>query len=366
MCESKEFFPKETTGIIKGIAIILMLTLHLLRPEWMQYPEKVIDIHVGNATITEIFARGGDICIGMFAFITGYGWESTFEKKSKIKRVFGPGGSYWTYWIILVLFSFPIRAMMTQVIDNSVLLISLGEIIKSLCAFSSKSVVFGWYIYFFAMAVFSFGFWRRVIDKIKWPSLIKIYFVCGVAFFLRIISKVMFSKVFLLPMATSIFSHYFQWMPVIIIGYITKKEKMFDVIYEFWSKTSFKKLHLYFCLCGCLGIYGGKCIFQYCTKIYSNFDSLLIFPFMYCICGLAKWVISKKILSKVLSELGDLSIYIWLSHSVLLYQPMQKMLIFFRIPIIILLVSFAIMVPIGWFLRVLDKGIQKVQIKLAR
>lgn len=354
-----KFFDRSLTPIVKGIAIILMFALHLLKPEWMLYPELVKDIHIEGITLSAIMSRGGDICIGVFAFVTGYGWAGTFNRKRRLGRVLGiEGGGYLTYWIILVMFSFPMRILFTAVVEKKMVHLSALEVVKSLTAISSDSVMFGWYIYFFALAVFTYPFLVKVVDGIEINGIVLVYMICFVFLVLRFMTRILFARI-INDDALGILSHYFQWMPVVLTGHIVHKRKLFDRVYERISERLTENGRFIICLIGSSAIYTGKCFFMFSTGIYSNFDSLVMLPFMFFILQEAVWINSRKnIIRTVLVGLGNLSMYLWLTHSVMLYQPVQRAVFHLRYPLLILCASFIVMAPIALGIRKVDEFIR--------
>ena len=75
----KEVFDKRYTKPIKGIAIILI--------RWLPETYSFIDFSINEKAVSSIIAFAGDICLGMFAFVTGYGWNNSFYNKKVKTRI---------------------------------------------------------------------------------------------------------------------------------------------------------------------------------------------------------------------------------------------------------------------------------------
>lgn len=346
--KTHDFFCPEITPILKGIAIIFMFGLHLLRPEWMSYPELVISLPVKDSYLYAILSNGGDICIGIFAFITGYGWAFSFYKIPRLRRI---GGVYKTYWFVLFAFAFPVRYIFQRLIDNTSIVFGFRQALMSLLAINSESVRFQWYIYFFALAVVTYGFLTKLVDRIKMGAIIKSYLICVIFMVARVSFRIVFTKLISSNLMLGIASHYCQWMPVVIMGHIISKERIFDKIKKWSGEKMSDGWFSLLCLLASMSIYCGKCFVQFFTGIYSNYDSFIILPFVFCLCGVANYIhqyISS--VKYVLSFLGSISMFLWLSHNILLYQQLQKVLLMPRFPVLILVMAFLIMTPIGYIL----------------
>lgn len=353
---SEIYFESKTTPILKFVAIVLMFFLHLLKTEWMTYPELIVDFHIGSVTLSSILSNGGNICIGIFAFISGYGWATSFDKKSKISRIFG-GGGYRTYWVVLIVFAFPVRFFMEVIIGGLPLNLSTVDLIRSLTALSSSSVKFGWYIYFYALAIISFEPARRITDRIRVNGWVKMLIICILCLGLRFACQIIFSRIVLVYTLRDIGSHYFQWMPVIISGYIVAKDALFEQLYCQVHRIK-QSAFITLCLLVCIVLYSGKCFVQLFINNYSNVDSFYLPIFMFSLIGATRMISGRWY--KMISWIGLLSPYLWLTHRILLYPLMNKVILSARIPLLVLIVSFIIMIPIGLVMRRVDSFAERV------
>lgn len=339
------YFLKELTPIIKGIAIILMFAVHLLKTKWMTYPEMVVDFKIGALTLSDILARGGDICVGMFAFITGYGWSIKGGGENKLRQSFGVGSVYWLYWLVLILFAFPMRILMALLSGNGFPAISSVEILKSLFALESESVKFQWYIYFYVLALFTYPWFNRATKAIHCGFVMKMIGICLAFLLLRLGLRALLECVWPSEDVMSVVSHYGQWMPVVMIGSAVRENEQsiagrFQKPVFMWAAPT---------------IYFAKVLFQYMTGLYSGFDSFIIFPFMVGIIELARRIHDcAPILNRVLSCLGKFSMYMWLTHRIMLFQPFQRIMSLFRFPVIMLMAALAIMLPVSMLLSNID------------
>lgn len=79
----ENYFTKEDTKIIKGIAIILMLIHHL----W-GFPDRIIGgelkhiLNIDGKSIISLIGAYGKICVSIFFFLGGYGIYMNAKKKN--------------------------------------------------------------------------------------------------------------------------------------------------------------------------------------------------------------------------------------------------------------------------------------------
>ena len=99
-------YGKREANLIKGIAIILMLVHHLFGfPEWIDDGNMYTGITVHGIVLEQAFAEFCKICVGLYAFTTGYAifvnhkqyakWSGRLHKMLKFLL---------QYWVVMVLF----------------------------------------------------------------------------------------------------------------------------------------------------------------------------------------------------------------------------------------------------------------------
>ena len=83
--------------MIKGIAVLMMLTHHL----W-GFPERVADLQLGGVYVQ--IGSACKMCVSIFMFLSGYGLYVTYRKKQTIdcpKRVWN---TYRRFWQVMMVF----------------------------------------------------------------------------------------------------------------------------------------------------------------------------------------------------------------------------------------------------------------------
>ena len=355
------FFGRSDTRFIKGIAIILMVALHRLKPEWMINPGLILDLSIRNVPVSVILARSADICIGIFAFISGYGWYYNFSKKSRIRRIFGiTDGIFPKYWLSLLIVSFPARLICDYFIQGIEFKTTYLEIIRSILALSSKSSQYCWYILFFAIAVLTFPLFKKWISNSKMHALGLIILTLGVSFIIRIADKLFISRISILSPIQGIITHYIQWIPAILLGSICAQTSLFERLQTLCKKNISLDSDIIGLLIAVL-LYLLKVIIQFTTNVYTNIDCIIIIPVVYGLVCMSH-ILQKKWNGSVfrgICFLGDYSFYIWMTHGILKYNIFQRIIYATRFPIIILTLSILIVLPFCYLLKILEKALVK-------
>ena len=144
-------FDKSMTSIVKGVAIIFMLILHCY--ETADYDIALNLEHSLFSGCYSVFK----ICIGIFAFMVGYGYAFSRDKDWKysvrhIKKLLIP------FWTILFVFTWPI--CFDEVAHDEI-----KTLIYNLFGISSYYNYFSWFVYFYIFAMIVMPFVSRFIAR---------------------------------------------------------------------------------------------------------------------------------------------------------------------------------------------------------
>ncbi len=114
----KSKFSKDSTLMIKGMAIILMYVHHYYTDK-SRYASYIVDFFPFHETDVVRFAQFGKVCVGMFVFLSAYGITSSMKAKSPsydftrrqsgihtLKRMTSLMGGYWFAFLVMFLISF--------------------------------------------------------------------------------------------------------------------------------------------------------------------------------------------------------------------------------------------------------------------
>jgi hypothetical protein len=142
-------FDKRMTSIVKGVAIVFMLLLHCY--EIGNYDVELNLEHSLFSSCYHVFK----ICIGIFAFLVGYGYAFSQAKDLKysikhIEKLLIPFG------YILFVFTWPLCF-------NEVINPDLVMLVYNLFGISSYFNYFSWFVYFFIFAMIVMPFVARFI-----------------------------------------------------------------------------------------------------------------------------------------------------------------------------------------------------------
>lgn len=348
--EEQIFYKKDLVNPVKAIAIILMFMLHLLNTEWLLNPSILFDFEVGGVLISKIISDTCEFCIGIFAFTTGYGWNYGFGKKNIFRRI---AEIYLSYFLVLFLFNIPTGIWFHE-FDIQSLTFLKGIMI--LLSISSEGSRFCWYIYFYVLAIITFPYLNRLIKKAKTNSMITIGVILLSFILLRAGTRKCYGWGMLDRGTLSIIVHYLTWMPVVLLGaYICDKS-----IFEFIDKRIRHIIgnSILFPIILLTGITAVKIFIQRYLGIYSNFDSVFIIPYMYAVIRIVELFNQNKVCRKGMNIIGSCSLYLWLTHSFLLYESIQPLLYGLRLPIFIIIAAIFSMFPISWALFIFHKKLK--------
>ena len=153
---------KQSTKIIKAAAIVLMLLHHFLAfgSSWIVAAEVISIESLCGFPFEKLVGAFGKICVGLFAFVTGYAFfvqkvkfKESRERAKKIEKFLI---SYWIIYAIELLLGLLAKEPIPPV----------GIVIQNLFGFSSNvygygtgyvSSCFAWYVYFYIVLMIHSG-----------------------------------------------------------------------------------------------------------------------------------------------------------------------------------------------------------------
>lgn len=188
-----------------------------------------------------------------------------------------------------------------------------------------------------------------------------------VALVFRLGSRIIITKTPIPDSILGIMSHYWQWIPVVIIGTLSCRNDLIDKSFEKTKSLCRNKDSVVFAVSLVLVVFIliVKTIVQYKTNNYSNFDSFIILPFTVVLTNVlyilfcSTSVFAKKFIA-VLSKLGGVSLYMWLLHCILRYDAVQSILYSLRLPFLILLVAIVVMYFVAKCISKIDAFVHRL------
>jgi len=122
---------KEDSYRLKGIALIMMVSMHLMKSEWIKYPDMLWDIKISGNCVSYLITQSVHSSTAIFAFISGYAWgNNRWKNKDILKKI---SSIYVSYWIVTLLVNIP-----CLLLDGSRHLNGIGDMVLCLTAISSK------------------------------------------------------------------------------------------------------------------------------------------------------------------------------------------------------------------------------------
>lgn len=342
----RTFLEKSDSKKVYGLAILLMLFHHLFCD-----PQRIFFEYVSFFPKSWIVQLSwfGRICIGLYAFISGYGMQvSTATIKidrisSLIKQqylyVFIIAKKFFIkYWIVCVCFVLPFFILTRTFPIKDIIFLILG--------LSEKYNAEWWYIKNYLIILMLFPLLKAqewYVDQKKYGVVLKILlWGIWVSFFFLIF---VFVKIIFFH---SISNKYFFYSLIFIEGFLFSKYRLFEKVSIYASSNAFSILLL-------VAIVTGRLIVAK-DATYKNgdivFAPLLIYSF---ICLSKKF--QKNVFLKYLEKLGNHSTYMWLTHTFFAYYYFQWLIFAPREALLIFLWLIAISVVCSCLLQKLEKRV---------
>jgi len=332
----KPYFDKDTTYVIKGIALIMMFIHHFFTfPEWwidgVDYP------------IIERFAiylnEPLKICVSVFCFVTGYFYYFNKDKtyRYSIRKIVDIYINYWVVWVVLVLIA------VVGVNYNY----TINQLLLEALAIETPTMFFCWYVLFYIVCMLIFPLISRALTN-NIGLAVLVSFVVTPALF-AILGSVFVYRSALLG---NRFNQLGAWMPIMLMGFIFARYDMFtrfNKIGDILIKNSQIRLALYFLvvLLVPMGRYFyPRVMISYFHGVifYLSIDVIYAPIFVYCLVGIIA-LRKKGIIREVIIKIGQKSLLMWFLSCTfynMTKEMTQKLLYLPRNPVLVLLWGLAI------------------------
>lgn len=348
-------FSREDTKIIKGMAVILMLMHHL----WA-FPDRIAEggfvSHINLFGQSAIFYIGsfGKICVSIFMFLGGYGIYKSYENGkfsilSKLKHLYI---SYWKVFIIFIPVGFLFFAEQPaycakEAICKKFTHFSWRELIENFFAIKSTYNEEWWFLFTYMIAVLTFPFIVRIMEKRNTAINIFIVIVLG------ILTQNVFpalGKVEVLGnmsgnyMYKTFFCQTGPWFACFWMGILFAKDNLLIYIH---NKLEEQKMINPF-----LDVLMMAAIVFLRNTGFGNTADIIYVPFLIiCFLDILK---NMKCLKKVFLSIGRQSTNMWLIHTFFCYYfyVFVKVVIFPKYAVLSLL----ILIALSYIVSVLING----------
>lgn len=319
------FITRKDSVVLKGIAVLMMMMMHIFKTPWMDNPNLILDIKLFGDNLSYVITDCIHYSTPIFAFLTGYAIKNGFSSSGKTKRI---ARLYLSFWVVCIFVNLPMYYINSKFCGDEEVL-SVAFAVKNALALSSQISIFCWYVSFFLLAVITGDYLYRLFQKVR-NCYMRIGFVVVLFIFCRG-GVIALGKTGVLDSTIiSLLQHYNTTMPSWIIGMIVAEEGIYNKWNLFLSRKK-DKLPLYLSYLFLTFI----TIFNYLVRFRLHIQSDMI-HFYVVFEMFALTIVAKNIChTKTLETLGKYSLYMWLIHAVFILRIMQPITYFTRIPIIV-------------------------------
>lgn len=330
----ENLFKKEDTQIVKGTAIILMVTYHLFA-----YNNKVNSniqfVFLSRNAIGYTIAYFGKICVSIYLFLSGFGLFFSYNKLGKftfkdsiqrIKKV------YIDYFIIFVIF---ISIELLIGLEK----LNVYELILNILCLKFNYNNFAWFIRTYFILVLLFPLLIKIFNKniisnvLKLGGIVITYiFMCKFQYIINYKDISIIGDIKLLNEINTTL----LWSIPFILGFLCAKHNIFSYIMNIISKYKLNQKIIYLLII---------CI---CIIVRTKAPMVLLYDALVCpivIFAIRNIFFDLK-LNKIITLLGNNSTNIWLIHFFITLKC-WKFVYYPKYALLILIWSFIIMIPIS-------------------
>lgn len=305
----KFYIDRQMTDVLKGVAIIMMFALH-----FFAYPKWYIDYRFDNIEMfAKLFEQPLDMCVSIFAFITGYFYSFNRNKYYgySFRKI---SDLYVAYIIVFVILLVPVL-----VFGEYAFVVS--NFIQEVCVLRFSIMKFCWYVMFYFIAMLLLPLYSKLSDKhILYALLFGLVFPL---LLYKITEKMGLRQIDVFqPICDDL-----RWLPAVFVGYIFAKWELFSSIFDYIFKRKIKsKIMIVLINIVIMAIaFTGPYLFPGFDYfgLYFDLKKVIYTPlFIYAIVNLCEAIKWKKVLMPI-SVLGKYSLIMWFVHCVF-FNPLQK------------------------------------------
>lgn len=325
---------------LKGAAVVLLFFHHFLTfPEFYLPEFRNTELYFYK----EYFRFSSNMCVAIFAFLTGYGNYFSCHKGTryfllKVKK------TLISYWIFFILFFFCAILFVNYRIDCSQIMLELFGLSEN--SFNGNIMIFSWYMPFYltVLLILSVDFSvRRYFKLIITDILFLIVMPVFLFSFLGSLTQTC------LPIK-KLFVDLMLWFPCVMLGNISAKysllQRFDDFLNTFYCKSRIIRF-LVPCLFIAIIVYGmyrtpGIILFLHSSLFLPIIFNMSVCYVLFLIYAITKLfdLIKVEFVCCMLVECGSLSLYMWLIHGLFfnVFKNFTQPILFLpKYPILILI-----------------------------
>lgn len=324
------YFSRETTNIIKGIALIMMFIHH-----FFTFPSSIVcDVNYPWIQwFADYFEGPTSLCVPIFAFLTGYFYYYTSQKtyRYSVKKIFDLLIPYWGAFFLLLLISMAagyrpdFQRFLTEFLGMKI-----------------NVMVFCWYVRFYIFAMLLLPIYVRFVPESRGFSLV-------IGFLLPYIFLELLTSV---PILRSPLESLTSNFPTVAVGYLFAQHDLFRNWFDSfpghgktgrfqWVKWAALLAVVLWCKQFIYSItLGSVSCFGQGIDLYFSTDLIYAPCFVYGIVQLFHSCHPRKFLRTALVEIGKMSMLMWFLHCAFFNYSaslLQPVLYFPQNPVLVLL-----------------------------
>lgn len=310
----KGLISKRLSAFIKGVAIILMLFHHLFAYS-ERYPEGINIISIfNNIEVEQVIGQFGKYCVPLFLFVSGYGFSLSTNGRTSSKYYINKLVSFFiSYWLVFFVFV-PLSYFYSQ---WAFVQLDYYNFILNFFALSSSYNGEWWFILPYLLLMGLTPFLHKM--KSNYIGLLALsYVLWGLSSF---------------PSKAQSFLY---WQPAYVLGFIFSDLK----IRENFLKVTCNNYYKIF-------VFVSGLIILRVTFLNYGWDSMPFMVVFLILIILIAYGYLPNIFKLVIEEVGNKSLFIWLTHSFycyhfakdIVYHPRVSLFIFLELLVVSYLTS---------------------------
>ena len=327
----RSYFTRDVSGALKGVALILMFIHHFFTfPDWIVFD---VDYPWIQAFANQ-FVAPTDLCVGLFAFLTGYFHAfSTGTLRRSLRKI---GDFLLSYWLVCAV-------LICAAVAMGCFTLSRSGLVHELLGLQTTVMVFCWYVSFFCVVQLLLPLLYRQASASAGNDVLTLLVIPILC--LSILAEQVFD-----PVLSGLAWYLRQWYPCVAVGCLFGKyglfQKWFDSFLDMPGKPVGRKLLLSVILVwiGFRGCYyvqqlnlGSIRFRSYDCPVVISAAAFFAPVFLYGAANLLA-LCEKGLAVRMLGKIGERSMLMWFYHclffgccgeytQVLLYWPQNPILV---------------------------------------
>ena len=293
------YITKDKSKSLKFIAVILMVMLHTFA-----YPDRIKNVDFisiyklnGQIPIEYYLSKFGEICVGIFLFLSGYGLYIQYKDECNMRKNFERILKlYINYWIVIAIF-IPIGLFM------GIYKLNIKELVLTITALKPAYNGEWWFITLYIMFVLMYPLIIKIVNNNNKNKILFISFITNIVGFIGTkLTYILGYSNLILELITILLGGQFLF----ILGIVVAKYSLFDKLSIRINEN--RKMTIVVTLFTFIVIN---------IPIIGEISKLILIPiFIFVLVNMIKE-------QSILSNLGKHSTNIWLTHSFFCYYLFQ-------------------------------------------